>query len=134
MASGVLLVASVRLGLLPRTASDEPYTLLYLSEWTRVPGAPCSTTSSFLSPWTSQTSRPACPTPPTAARRSWVVHAPEEDAYHLFFVAGAKTTPRDSRGIVGCARSTDLIYWENLGVVTTSSIAGDPRAPRVAPA
>jgi beta-fructofuranosidase len=64
-------------------------------------------------------------------RDPWVIRAPNEDAWYLFFTAGASSVPADERGVVGCARSTDLVRWEPLPPVVGPGEFGELEVPQV---
>ncbi|MEJ7762698.1 MAG: family 43 glycosylhydrolase [Thermomicrobiales bacterium] len=49
-----------------------------------------------------------------ACRDPWVSYEPEEDAWYMFFTARANHGPIDERGVIGLARSTDLLHWDQL--------------------
>jgi len=45
-------------------------------------------------------------------RDPWVFADPAGDGWHLLITARANTGPLDDRGVVGHARSSDLLHWE----------------------
>jgi beta-fructofuranosidase len=45
-------------------------------------------------------------------RDPWVFADPDGDGWHLLITARANTGPLDDRGVVGHARSADLLHWE----------------------
>lgn len=47
-----------------------------------------------------------------AWRDPWVLRDPYGDGWHMVITAGAREGPADNRGVLGHARSTDLISWE----------------------
>ncbi len=49
-----------------------------------------------------------------ACRDPWVTYEASEEAWYMFFTARANHGPSDERGVVGLARSTDLLHWEQL--------------------
>jgi beta-fructofuranosidase len=51
-----------------------------------------------------------------------VVYSPDEEVYYMFLAARVNTGPLDGRGVIGLARSPDLLSWEVLPPV---SIPGD---------
>ncbi len=51
--------------------------------------------------------------PDEAWRDPWVFRAPD-DSWHMLVTARARTGPHDDRGVIGHARSHDLVDWEVL--------------------
>ena len=49
---------------------------------------------------------------PEAWRDPWVVRDPDGDGWHMLITAAAATGAADDRGVLGHARSGDLISWE----------------------
>jgi len=49
---------------------------------------------------------------PEAWRDPWVMRDPDGDGWHMMITASAHTGPADDRGVLGHARSMDLISWE----------------------
>jgi beta-fructofuranosidase len=47
-----------------------------------------------------------------AWRDPWVFRHPESGQFHAFITARTHSGPPDARGVIGHARSTDLIQWE----------------------
>lgn len=47
-----------------------------------------------------------------AWRDPWVMRDPDGDGWHMIITASAHAGPADDRGVLGHARSTDLISWE----------------------
>jgi beta-fructofuranosidase len=47
-----------------------------------------------------------------AWRDPWVIRDPNGDGWHMLITAAAATGAADDRGVVGHARSTDLISWQ----------------------
>lgn len=55
-------------------------------------------------------------------RDPYVIYSPEEGVYYMFLSARVNTGPFDGRGVIGMARSTDLISWE---ILPPASVPGD---------
>lgn len=66
-----------------------------------------------------------------ACRDPYVVFVPSENVYYMFFCARAKDGPPDSRGVIGCARSHDLLDWEMLPPVSEPGEFGYLEVPQV---
>jgi beta-fructofuranosidase len=47
-----------------------------------------------------------------AGRDPWVFPDPDGDGWHMLLTARAKESPVDDRGVIGHARSADLVRWE----------------------
>jgi beta-fructofuranosidase len=45
-------------------------------------------------------------------RDPWVIRDPEGDGWHMLVTASARGGPADERGVIGHARSADLVSWE----------------------
>jgi len=45
-------------------------------------------------------------------RDPWVMPDPDGDGWHMLITARANSGPHDDRGVIGHARSTDLLNWE----------------------
>ncbi|MGI8642846.1 MAG: family 43 glycosylhydrolase [Thermomicrobiales bacterium] len=65
-----------------------------------------------------------------ACRDPWVVFAPNEGVWYMFFTARANHGPVDSRGVVGLARSDDLLRWEQLPPVSDPGEFGHLEVPQ----
>lgn len=52
-----------------------------------------------------------------ACRDPWVARDPDGDGWSMYFTASAKDGPPDGRGVIGFARSHDLIHWEQYAPV-----------------
>jgi beta-fructofuranosidase len=50
--------------------------------------------------------------PDEAWRDPWVVRDPAGDGWHMLITARSRTGPADQRGVIGHARSRDLLAWE----------------------
>ena len=57
-----------------------------------------------------------------AWRDPYIVYSSDEEVYYMFLSARVNTGPHDGRGVIGLARSTNLLSWEVLPPV---SIPGD---------
>jgi hypothetical protein len=49
--------------------------------------------------------------PGEAWRDPWVFADPDGDGWHMFLTARACAGPADQRGVIGHARSSDLVHW-----------------------
>ena len=66
-----------------------------------------------------------------AWRDPCVVYSSEEQAYYMFLTARVKEGPADGRGVIGLARSTDLLRWEVLPPVSTPGDFSEMEVPQV---
>lgn len=66
-------------------------------------------------------------------RDPYVVYAQDEGAYYMFLSARVNTGPYDGRGVIGLARSTDLITWEILPPVSAPGDFTEMEVPQVVP-
>lgn len=55
-------------------------------------------------------------------RDPYVIYSPDEETFYMFLSARVNTGPYDGRGVIGLARSSNLLSWEVLPPV---SIPGD---------
>ena len=65
-----------------------------------------------------------------AWRDPWVFHHPEQGDFHALITARANHGPPDGRGVIGRARSDDLINWEVLPPVTDPGDFGHMEVPQ----
>ncbi len=72
--------------------------------------------------WEEQTWRDPC-----------VVYSSDEQAYYMLLSARANTGPYDGRGVIGLARSTDLLSWEMLPPVSIQGDFTEMEVPQVIP-
>ncbi len=68
-----------------------------------------------------------------AWRDPYVVYSSDEEAYYMFLSARANTGPPDGRGVIGLARSTDLLSWEVLPPVSMPGDFTEMEVPQVVP-
>ena len=66
-----------------------------------------------------------------AWRDPWVFRYPVTGQFHAFITARAKNGPADARGVIGHARSSDLLRWEVLPPVTDPGDFGHMEVPQV---
>jgi beta-fructofuranosidase len=66
-----------------------------------------------------------------ACRDPWVIADPSDGSWWMFFTARANSGPSDGRGVVGCARSRDLVHWEQFPPVTEPGEFGELEVPQV---
>ncbi len=66
---------------------------------------------------------------PEDCRDPWVIR--HDGEWLMYFTASSTTEPRDSRGVVGLARSPDLRRWEHLGPLQTPRQFGEIEVPQV---
>jgi len=69
--------------------------------------------------------------PEETCRDPWVVYSPAEAVYYMFFTARVNYGPADGRGVIGCARSPDLLTWEMLPPVSPPGEFGYLEVPQV---
>ncbi len=67
-----------------------------------------------------------------AWRDPWVFRDPTGDGFHALITARAATGPADGRGVVGHARSRDLVEWQVLPPLTEPGEFGQLEVPQVA--
>jgi beta-fructofuranosidase len=65
-----------------------------------------------------------------AWRDPWVFQHPETGKFHAFITARCNEGPADGRGVIGHARSIDLIHWEVLPPVTKPGDFGHLEVPQ----
>lgn len=65
-----------------------------------------------------------------ACRDPWVTFSEEDRVWSMFFTARANYGPVDSRGVIGLARSTDLLHWEQLPPVSKPGEFGHLEVPQ----
>jgi beta-fructofuranosidase len=66
-----------------------------------------------------------------AWRDPWVFRHPESGDFHAFITARVSHGPADGRGVIGHARSNDLIHWEVLPPVTEPGDFGHLEVPQL---
>ncbi len=66
-----------------------------------------------------------------AWRDPWVFQHPERGDFHAFITARVNYGPPDGRGVIGHARSEDLIHWEVLPPVTEPGDFGYTEVPQL---
>lgn len=66
-----------------------------------------------------------------AWRDPYVFQHPETGDFHAFITARAKDGPPDGRGVIGHARSRDLLHWDVLPPVTDPGEFGHMEVPQV---
>jgi beta-fructofuranosidase len=66
-------------------------------------------------------------------RDPYVVRSPQEETYYMFLSARVNAGPSDGRGVIGLARSTDLISWEILPPVIAPGDFTEIEVPQVVP-
>jgi len=66
-----------------------------------------------------------------AWRDPWVFQHPGRDDFHAFITARANHGSPDGRGVIGHARSEDLIHWEVLPPVTEPGDFGYTEVPQL---
>ncbi len=66
-----------------------------------------------------------------AWRDPWVFQHPETDEFHMFLTARCNYGVSEGRGVVGHARSADLIHWEILPPVTAPGDFGYLEVPQL---
>jgi beta-fructofuranosidase len=101
-------------------------------------------TSSDLMTWEKHDGNPIITADPTwyeildldawhdhAWRDPYVFQHPQTGDFHAFITARTKTGPTDGRGVIGHARSRDLLHWEVLPPVTEPGEFGHMEVPQV---
>jgi beta-fructofuranosidase len=66
-----------------------------------------------------------------AWRDPWVFRHPERGDFHVLITARANHGPPDGRGVIGHARSNDLIHWEVLPSVVEPGDFGHMEVPQL---
>jgi len=64
-------------------------------------------------------------------RDPWLYHSPGDGAFHALITARAPTGAADGRGVVGHARSTDLMRWHVLPPVTAPGEFAQVEVPQL---
>jgi beta-fructofuranosidase len=67
-----------------------------------------------------------------AWRDPWVFRHPERGNFHALITARVNYGPPEGRGVIGHARSEDLIHWEVLPPVTEPGAFGHMEVPQLA--
>ncbi len=66
-----------------------------------------------------------------AWRDPWVFQHPYTGDFHAFITARANHGPADERGVIGHARSVDLVHWEVLPPFTEPGDFGQMEVPQL---
>jgi beta-fructofuranosidase len=66
-----------------------------------------------------------------AWRDPWLFRERNDDAFHALVTARANHGPSDGRGVIGHARSLDLLDWEVLPPLTQPGDAGELEVPQL---
>lgn len=66
-----------------------------------------------------------------AWRDPWIFRDPSGNGFHAYFTARASFGPEDGRGVVGHARSSDLLDWELLPPVTEPGDFAEMEIPQL---
>jgi len=66
-------------------------------------------------------------------RDPYVVYSADEQVYYMFLSARVKSGPLDGRGVIGLARSTDLLSWDVLPPVSIPGDFAEMEVPQVVP-
>lgn len=66
-----------------------------------------------------------------AWRDPYIVYSSDEQIYYMFLSARANTGPYDERGVIGLARSKDLLSWEVLPPVTSPGDFAEMEVPQI---
>ncbi len=66
-------------------------------------------------------------------RDPYVVYSSDEEAYYMFLSARVNTGHYDGRGVIGLARSTNLLSWEVLPPVSMPGDFTEMEVPQVVP-
>jgi beta-fructofuranosidase len=66
-----------------------------------------------------------------AWRDPWIFRHPETGGFHAYFTARASFGPDDGRGVIGHARSRDLLDWELLPPVTEPGDFAEMEIPQL---
>jgi beta-fructofuranosidase len=64
-------------------------------------------------------------------RDPYVVYSAEEQIYYMFLAARVNSGPFDGRGVIGLARSTNLLSWEALPPVNMAGDFTEMEVPQV---
>lgn len=68
-----------------------------------------------------------------AWRDPYVVYSSDEEAFYMFLSARVNFGPSDGRGVIGLARSTNLLSWEVLPPVSMPGDFNEMEVPQVIP-
>ena len=68
-----------------------------------------------------------------AWRDPWVLRHPDTGVFHTLTTARAASGPPDGRGVIGHARSVDLVRWEVLPPLSEPGEFGELEVPQVVP-
>lgn len=66
-----------------------------------------------------------------ACRDPWVVRDPDGDGWLMYFTASANDGDADGRGVIGLARSRDLVHWEQAPPVAGPAGFGELEVPQL---
>jgi beta-fructofuranosidase len=66
-----------------------------------------------------------------ACRDPWIIADPSNGTWLMFFTARTAQGPIDGRGVIGCAKSSELVHWEQLPPVTKPGEFGELEVPQV---
>jgi beta-fructofuranosidase len=66
-------------------------------------------------------------------RDPYVVYSSDEEVYYMFLSARVNQGPSDGRGVIGLARSTNLLSWEVLPPVSVPGTFTEMEVPQVVP-
>lgn len=66
-----------------------------------------------------------------AWRDPWVFQHPDTGEFHVFITGRAKQGPRESRGVIAHAKSTNLVDWQVLPPVTQPIAFGTMECPQL---
>ncbi len=66
-----------------------------------------------------------------AWRDPWLFRHPADGAFHALITARARSGPADGRGVIGHARSRDLVDWEVLAPLTRPGDFGELEVPQL---
>ncbi len=66
-----------------------------------------------------------------AWRDPWVLRHPVTGDFHALITARARSGPLDGRGVIGHARSSDLVHWEVLPPLTEPGEFGQLEVPQL---
>lgn len=64
-------------------------------------------------------------------RDPYIVYSSDEETYYMFLSARVNEGPHDGRGVIGLARSTNLLSWEVLPPVTTPGDFTEMEVPQI---
>jgi beta-fructofuranosidase len=64
-------------------------------------------------------------------RDPWLFHNPGDGAFHALITARAATGAPDGRGVIGHARSRDLVHWEVLAPLTSPGEFAQVEVPQL---